>query len=133
MSSNMLERNSKMVLASVLVLMIEQVPKMTAPSVCISRMTSSCLLLPWNALQNHQVRCDPGSFQLTTFALSPRACEILCAPVKSGVPVSLSPLGVLKVNSADLQSHMFWGLMFLMQDPWTRDPDVGHGLSPLYL
>ena len=107
---------------------------MTAPSVCVPRMSSSCLLLFWNVLQNHQIRWDPGSFQLTSFALSPRACELLCAPIKSGVPVSLSPLGVLKVNSADFQSHMFWGLMFLMQDPCTRDADVGHGpLTPLYL
>ena len=78
---------------------------MTAPSVCVPRMSSSCLLLFWNVLQNHQIRWDPGSFQLTSFALSPRACELLCAPIKSGVPVSLSPLGVLKVNSADFQSH----------------------------
>ena len=41
---------------------------------------------------------EPGSFQITSSALGPRACEILCAPFKSGVPISHSPLAIPKVS-----------------------------------
>ena len=43
-----------------------------------------------------------GSFQMTTSALSPRVCEILCAPFKSGVSISHSPLAPPKVIPAGL-------------------------------
>ena len=38
-------------------------------------------------------RSDPGYFQITAFALGPRACEILCVPYKSAISISQSPLG----------------------------------------
>lgn len=31
----------------------------------------------------------------------------------------------LKGSPAGLQSQMFWGLIFLMQDPWAGKPEVG--------
>ena len=70
-------------------------------------------------------RSDPGSFQITAFALDSRACEILCRPFKSGVSISRSPLALLKVSHAGLQSQTFWKLTFLVQDPQAWEPNVG--------
>lgn len=55
-------------------------------------------------------------------------CEILCAPFKGGVSISLRPLA--KSEACGLQSQSFKGL-FSVQDPQARDPDTGPGpLSP---
>ena len=70
-------------------------------------------------------RSDPGSFQIIASVLCPWACEILCAPFKSGVSISHSPLGLPKVSPAGLQSQTFWGLIFLVQVPQAGDHDVG--------
>ena len=70
-------------------------------------------------------RSNPGFYQMTAFALGPGACEILCVPFKNEVSLSPSPLGLLKVNLTGLQSKMLWRLVFLMQDPWAGEPDVG--------
>ena len=72
---------------------------------------------------------DPGSFQITASALAPGVCEILCASFKSGTSISHSPLALPKVIHARLQSQIFWGIIFPVQDPWAREPDVG--LRPL--
>ena len=40
-------------------------------------------------------RSDPGSFEVTAFALGPSVHETLCVPSKSGVSVSLSPIDFL--------------------------------------
>ena len=53
---------------------------------------------------------DLGSFQITASALVPGVCEILCAPFKRGISISPSPLGLLKLIPAGLQSQTFWGL-----------------------
>ena len=76
-------------------------------------------------------RSDPGSYQMFAFALGPKACEILCVPLKSKVSISPSSLGLPKLSPAGLQSQMLWGLVFLVQDPWAGTPDVG--LRPLTL
>ena len=60
---------------------------------------------------------DPGSFQITVSALGLGVCEILCAPFKSGVCISYSPLALLKVSFTGLQSQVFWELIFPVQDP----------------
>ena len=74
---------------------------------------------------------DPGSFHITASALGARACEILCAPFKSGVSVSHSPLAFPKLIPTGLQSQMFCGLIFQVQDPWTWEPDAGlRSLTP---
>ena len=43
-------------------------------------------------------RSGPGSYQITTFALGPSACEILCVPFKSVASISPSPLGHPKLG-----------------------------------
>ena len=45
-------------------------------------------------------KSDPGSFQITTSALSPRACEILC-PLKRGV------FQILYIN-AHIWNQILW-------------------------
>ena len=75
---------------------------------------------------------DPGSYQITASALGSKACEILCAPFKSGISISYSLLALLNVSPTDLQSQMFWGLVFLVQDSWAGEPDMGlRPLTPL--
>ena len=52
-------------------------------------------------------------------------------PVKSEVSVSFSPVKLWQLSSAGLQSHMLWGLIFLVLDPWAGEPDMGlRALSP---
>ena len=50
---------------------------------------------------------EPGSFQVTAFALGLRIWDILCIPSKSGVSISHSPVGLLKVSPTGLQSQTF--------------------------
>ena len=58
-----------------------------------------------------------GSYGVTAFALVSTVHENLCAPSKSGVSVSPSPVELLQSSSAGLQSQMLWGLLLLMSDP----------------
>ena len=67
-------------------------------------------------------RSGPSSYEVTAFAPGPGAHETLCAPSKSGVSVSPSPVELLQSSPAGLHSQMFWGLLLLMPDP---QPDVG--------
>ena len=59
---------------------------------------------------------DPGSFQIIASALGPNVCEILWVSFKHEVPISHSPLGLLKVSPTGLKSQRSWGLLFLVQD-----------------
>ena len=70
-------------------------------------------------------KSGPGSYQITAFALSPRACDILCTPFKNEVSVSPSPVGLLILSPAGLKSQMFWELIFPVQGPQAGEPDVG--------
>ena len=51
-------------------------------------------------------------------------------PFKSEVFISPSPLGLPKVSPAGPESQMLWGLIFLVQDSWARELNVGP-LTPL--
>ena len=62
---------------------------------------------------------------MTASTLSPEACEILCVTFKNGVSISHSPLDLLEVSPPGLQSKIFWGIIFLRQDPQTWEPNVG--------
>lgn len=57
--------------------------------------------------------------------MGPSAHKILCVPLKSEVFISLSPVGLLQLSSIDLQRQMLWELIFPVQDPWAREPNVG--------
>lgn len=62
---------------------------------------------------------------MTASALVPGVCEIVCAPFKSGVSISCSPLYVLKASRTGLQTQMFCELQlgesnlgFRLLAPW---------------
>ena len=61
--------------------------------------------------------------------LGPEACEMSCVPLESEASISQSPLELLKASPTGLQSQMFWGLIFLLQNLQTGQTDVG--LRPL--
>ena len=79
------------------------------------------------------------SIRLTTFAIGPWTCEILCEllAVKSLFPTilwsSYNPMELLKSNSTGLQSQMLWVFFFPVLAPCTRGPDVRlRILSPVW-
>ena len=84
--------------------------RMSSPNVCCQCLCSSGALQLSPASPGGSPRSedgsDTGSFQITASALGPRECEILCAPFKSGVSISHSPLGLQKVSPAGLQSQI---------------------------
>ena len=58
--------------------------------------------------------------------------EVLRAPFKSGVSVSPSPVGLLKLRPMGLQSEVLWGLIFLVQNPQAGETDGGlRALTPV--
>ena len=63
-------------------------------------------------------RSGLGSYHSTAFALGPSAHENLCAPFKSEVSISPSPVELLQSSPGGLQSQMLWGLLFLVPDTW---------------
>ena len=67
---------------------------------------------------------DPSSFQITISALGPKVCKILCNPFKSGIAISHSPLGFLKVSPTSLQKQIFLRLSIpkLGSLMWGSDP-----------
>lgn len=91
-----------------------KLPKMAATSVCVPRVRYSGLLPLQEALQASG--CDPGFFQITASSLGPGKCEILYELFESGFCISSTPLGLLEVIPAGLQSQMLWELVFLVQD-----------------
>ena len=68
-------------------------------------------------------RSGPGSYAITAF--SPGVHNTLCAPSKSGVSVSHSPVEFRQSSPTGLQSQMFWGLLLLMPDLQSGEPDMG--------
>ena len=81
-------------------------------------------------LQDRQMGLT-DSFQISASALNPRACEILCAFIKSGVSFSHSTQGIPTVSPSGLQVQMFRGFVFPVQEPQVREPNVG--LRPFIL
>ena len=59
-----------------------------------------------------------------SFPLGPDAHTTLCAPSKSGVSVSPSPVEVLQSNPASLQSLILWEFLLPLLDPQIGNPDV---------
>ena len=55
--------------------------------------------------------------------------RFLCVPFKSGVSISLSPLGLPKVSPAGLQGQILWEFVSPMEDSWSGKPNMG--LEPL--
>ena len=53
------------------------------------------------------------------------AHETLYAPSKSGVSISPSPMELLHLSYAGLQSQMLWGLLLTQCQTPRMEPDVG--------
>ena len=70
-------------------------------------------------------RSASGYWQMAASALILEQVRFLCAPFKSGDSISHSSLGLPKVSPTGLQRQMFWGLIFLAQDRWPGEADVG--------
>ena len=58
------------------------------------------------------------------FHLGPGMHKSLCAPSKSGVSLSPSPVESLQSNPIGLQSQMLWRLLLLTPEPQAVEPDV---------
>lgn len=66
------------------------------------------------------------------FCLGPSTCEILCVPFRSEVSIFSSPVGLSKLSSTSLQSQIFWGLIFPVQDTQAGEPNMRfRGLNPV--
>ena len=105
-----------MALASTSVHVVEWAPQMPDASVCIQGLFQLLPSSPGDSPRSAG-RSDSSSFLSIAYALGLRACEILCAPFKSGVSVSHSAPELLKVGSTGLQGQTFWRLTFLVQIP----------------
>ena len=57
--------------------------------------------------------------------MGPDVHTTLCVPSKSGVSVSPSPVEVLQLNPASLQSLNLWEFLLPLPDPQVGKPDVG--------
>lgn len=77
---------------------------MSAAFVYVPRLSCSGLLPLLETLRSAG-RSDPVFSQITV-------SEILCALLMNNVSISCSPLRLLKVNPASLQSQMLWELIF---------------------
>ena len=98
---------------------------MAATSVCVPRKGHNCSLSLWETLQRLASGSIPDFYQITALDLGPSAHEFCVCPVRVKSFVSPSPVGLSKLSPTDLQSQMFWGLVFPVQDPWAGEPNVG--------
>ena len=98
---------------------------MVAASIFIPRGSPSCLSFLQEALQDQQVGLTLAPFKLLLLCRDSEY-EILGTPFKSKVSCFLWPLGSPEHKPPGFQSQMFWGLVFLVQDPQAQ-PTVGLG------
>ena len=66
-----------------------------------------------------------GTFQTPASVLGLRVSEFVCVSCKREVLASYSRSAALDISPTGFQSQMLWGLVFLVQIPWTGEPDVG--------
>ena len=100
---------------------------MAAASIYVPSGSPSCLLPLLEAPQDQQVGLTKAPFKLLLPLVSEHVRFCVC-PLRVE-SVSHSPLALLKIIPTDLQSQMFWGLVFLVQEPWAGESNVG--LRPL--
>ena len=75
---------------------------MVASSFYVPRVSSTWLMSLCMALYYQQVNMTQGPSSLLL-----RAGEILCATFKNRIPISCTPLALLKASPAGFQSHIF--------------------------
>ena len=74
----------------------------------------------------------PMGFPLLLWDLVHMSTPSLCAPFKSNVPISSSPMELVCRSPTGPQHQKVQGLLFLMPDPQLWDPDLGlRTLNPM--
>ena len=100
-------------------------PRTTTVSVFVPAVGHSCPPSPQKTFQYEQAGLAQSPMRSLLFSLGPGVQKTLCAPSKSGVSVSSSPVEFLQSNPAGLQSQILWGLPLLLSDSQAEKPDVG--------
>ena len=91
-------------------------------SQCLCLWVSSSCLLPFQeTLQDLQVGLTQSPFKWLHLPWI-LECEILWLLFKSGVSISNRLLCFMKLGLLVLQRQIFWGLVFLVQDPQSGEP-----------
>lgn len=68
---------------------------------------------------------DMSRVPFRSLPLSLTVCNVLLIPFKSGVSITHRPVVLLNISPTDLQCQIFWGLLFLVQDPLSGEPSCG--------
>ena len=76
-------------------------------------------------LQDEQVGLVQAPIKLLLLPWVLVCMRFLYVPFKSEVSISPSPVGLLPLSSAGLQSQLFWGLVFLVPEPQAGEADMG--------
>ena len=102
---------------------------MAAASICVPRVSHTCLLHLQETLQEQQVGLTQAPIKLLLLSWS---VVRFCVCSLSEISISPSPLGLPKLSPTAFQSQILWGLIFLVQDSWVGVFDVGLGpLTPV--
>ena len=104
-------------------------PKIAAASIFVPRRCPNCFLSLQEALQDQQGGLTQASFKVLPLCKDSEHVRFLCAPFKSRVLFSYSPLALPYASPAGLQSLAFRGLITPVQDPQAGEPNAG--LRPL--
>ena len=83
--------------------------------------TVSCLTE--SLCKDQQVDMSKVSFRSLTLGVT--VCNVLLITFKSGVSTTHRPVVLLNISPTDLQCQIFWGFLFLVQDPHSGDPSCG--------
>lgn len=85
-----------------------ELPKMLASSVYVTRVSISCLLLLWEDFQDQQVYPTQALFNLLILPCIPEYVRV-CAHFKSRVFISHTPPAFPKVSTLGLKTKYFRG------------------------
>lgn len=99
---------------------------MPPASVFVPQVSSSCLLSLQETLRSEGGFAQ-GFFKLLPLSCVLGSCQILCEPIKSGISILLSSLGLPKVRPHWSSKLYIWGLVFPVQDPWSGGSLMGLG------
>ena len=81
--------------------------------------------LPPTSLGGSPGSAAPDAFQIASFVLERGVSEFLHISSKYRILVFYCSLALFNIRPDGFQIHMFWVLIFLMQDPWAGGPNVG--------
>ena len=120
-------QNSSLHGSTCLCLFLRPVPPISYPS-CESQLPPTFLGDPPRPAD----KSDSGFYGVPAFPWDPVHMKFLCAPSKSEVSVSLSPVELPALSCAGHQCQMLWGLFLPMLDSQAGKPDMGFGtLTPV--